>query len=289
MNEMNKNFVIDDPALLSRSAELYEKAKSDIPGVTGFLTLGEQYILSRTLKSAASGGHMYLFGGCAAAERKRAFFLPSYYLAEVEYLNSREHHDSSDEQPETDTIAANASDYLTEKINAIRIKGSGYRDLTHRDYLGSILALGLERTAVGDICLSSPHEAVIFVSSKIAPFLENTLERIGGDTVSSVENIISTSFDFDTGRRFQSVTVSAASPRLDCAVRALSEKGSREDAVTLIESGHVELNYAPEYRPEKHITPGDALSIRGTGKFIIDSTDEKTKKGRTRITARKYV
>jgi len=277
---MNKNYAIDDPTLLSRAAELYEKASVGIPGATGFLTLGEQYIISRTLKSAASGGHLFFWGGCLAAERKRAFFLPSYYLY------------GADEQSKDDAvslIADNAHDFLIEKTNAIKIKGSGYRDLTHRDYLGSILSLGLERTAVGDICVSSPREAVIFVSSKIVPFLETSIERIGGDAVSSVENIVFIDKDFDTGRRFLSVTVSAASPRLDCAVRALSEKGSREDAVTLIESGHVDLNYSPEYRPEKHITPGDALSIRGTGKFIIDSTGEKTKKGRTRITARRYI
>lgn len=276
-----KNYTNDNPVLIPRASELYGKAESHIQGSTGFLTPGEQYILSRIFKSPENGGLMFLWGGCFGAERKMAFFLPKYYFPaslSVEGKNGI-----------VPYVLDSAADFLDEKINALKIAGSGYRELGHRDYLGSILSLGIERDVVGDICVVSPYEAVIFVSSAIVPYILNTLDKIGGDVISSIENIVKVDRNFDTGRKFAEVTVSAASARLDCIVRALSGKGSRDDAIGLIERGFVEINYSSEYKIEKHVSAGDVISIRGIGKFIIDSTDGETKRGRIRITARKYV
>lgn len=156
-----KNFNIDNPVLIPRASELYQRAEQGIPGAIGFLTPKEQYVLSKIFKSPESGGLMFLWGGCPDSERKTAFFLPDYYLPQ----------NSLEKDNTTSYILEYASDFLTEKITPLRIKGSGYRDLNHRDYLGSILSLGIERDSIGDICIESPHESVIFASSKIAPFI----------------------------------------------------------------------------------------------------------------------
>ena len=64
---------------------------------------------------------------------------------------------------------------------------------------------------------------------------------------------------------------------------------SREDAASLVLSGKAELNYLTVQQPDRKVAPGDILSVRGYGKFIIDRCEDETRRGRLRLEARKYI
>ena len=212
------------------------------------------------------------FGGYSEAERQRLFLLPSY----------------------TDDFDGNASEKLDiyfseeqkEAVCSLIVRGSGYRELTHRDYLGSILSLGLERDAVGDLVLIDSHSAVIFCSNKIGEFLKNSLEKISNDTVSVADFDVTE--NFSAHREFKRINDTVASNRLDCVVSALTGL-SREKAQELIKKELCQLNYITECRSDRTLETPCTLTLRGYGKYILRELDGFTKKGRLKMSADKYI
>jgi RNA-binding protein YlmH len=79
-----------------------------------------------------------------------------------------------------------------------------------------------------------------------------------------------------------------ASSRLDCVVAAVCSL-SRERARAVVESGLVELDFECEERADRAINPPCVISVRGFGRFKINSVSDKTKKGRYRLLAQKYL
>ena len=65
----------------------------------------------------------------------------------------------------------------------ILVKGSGFRELSHRDYLGSVLGLGLERDAIGDILIPDAHSAILLTDTRVGDFLTTQMEKVATDTV----------------------------------------------------------------------------------------------------------
>ena len=171
-------------------------------------------------------------------------------------------------------------------VGAVEIRGSGFRQLTHRDYLGSLLGLGLERDSLGDIALQDEHRAVVFCTRGMASFLCSNVEKIASDTVKCLPYTVDDTFT--DGRKYRPISDTVASPRLDCVVAALTNL-SREAAQTAVRSGLVEVEYETEERTDRMLTPPVTLSVRGHGKFILRSFDGETKKGRLRLRADQYV
>ena len=93
---------------------------------------------------------------------------------------------------------------------------------------------------------------------------------------------------FDGGRSYKAVSDTVASPRADAVVAALCNL-SRERAQALFREGRVEMDYQPEERPDREVSEGCVIVIRGCGKFIIRSLADKTRKGRYRLLADQYV
>jgi RNA-binding protein YlmH len=158
--------------------------------------------------------------------------------------------------------------------------------------LGALIALGIDRSAMGDI-LQFPFGAVVFVLPSIADFLlENPspLQRVGADKVRictcnqppATREVIS-----EFQRTFEPFSDVVASPRLDCAVSAFV-RTSREKAKAMILAEQVYLNHRAVIRPDATVSAGDVLSIRGTGKFCIVSM-KLTQKERVRIEAKRYL
>ena len=170
-------------------------------------------------------------------------------------------------------------------VKAIEITGSPYTPLSHRDYLGSILALGISRDVVGDIAVVGEHTAVVFVADSIAPYILSSLERIGRDKVKL--SLITPDEGFKIPRRYESLVVPVASNRLDCLVASLTGL-SRADAKSLITTGMVELSYRVIQSPDEDFSEDDVVSIRGYGKYVVDSFGGLTRSGRTRVSVRKY-
>lgn len=253
--------------LRSRAEDLLARARNGEITYTAFLTPAEQHALARAMPFARA--EMRADGGYAAAERARIFFLPPYLL-------------DMDEQMLADCLA----DTRAECLIALEIKGSGFRTLSHRDYLGAVLNLGIERDAIGDLCVTDAHTAVLFCDRVMAQFLTQSLTRVANDAVRLLQ--ITLPEGFDGGRKFQPISDTVASPRADSVVAALTNL-SRERAQALFREGLVEIDYEEASKPDQQLQAGCVIVIRGKGKFILRSLCEQTKKGRIRLRADKYL
>ena len=252
-------------ALYARLEDLKKCAVRGNLGFSAFFSPKEIYIAENYLKK--SGAAYISYGGYEDAERKRIYLLP-------EYMEEVTSHKSFDEYG------------YSSNIDVISIVGSGFEKLIHRAVMGSVLGLGIERDVIGDICMKSDSEALLFCDSAMTSFILENLERIGRDKVKLKKLDSSENISFE--RQFLRVTDTVASARLDCVVAALCSF-SREKARESIVASLVELNYEYEERPDREVSVQSIISVRGVGKFRILSLSDKTKKGRYRLIAEKYL
>ncbi|MBQ9802723.1 MAG: hypothetical protein IJW51_06615 [Clostridia bacterium] len=257
----------DELTLLARARDLLARAERGEVCHTPFLTPREQKLLARGL--GAANACTLQDGGYPAAERKRVFFLPEYITCLEGELR--------------DGLLAEPR---AEALCAVSVKGSGYRALSHRDYLGAVLNLGIERDAIGDICVLPTGEAVLFCDRVIADFLFENLTRVARDAVTVAPAVLPP--DFDGGRTFAPMSDTVASPRADAVVAALCNL-ARERAQALFAQGAVELDYEPLEKYDREVPEGATLTVRGHGKFIVRALSDKTKKGRFRLLADRYL
>ena len=94
--------------------------------------------------------------------------------------------------------------------------------------------------------------------------------------------------DFEPKRSFSHISDTVASARVDCVVASLCSL-SREKSSQSVTSGLVEVDYETETRPDRVIVAPCLISVRGYGKFRINSVSEQTRRGRRRLDADKYV
>jgi RNA-binding protein YlmH len=256
-----------DARVIARAQELLSRARNGEITYTAFLTPAEQHALARAMPWAK--GEMLADGGYAAAERARIFFLPPYLL-----------------DMDGQTLAECLADTREECLIPLEIRGSGYRELSHRDFLGALLHLGVERDRIGDICVLSPDHAILFCDRVMANFFVENLSSVANDAVRL--STVTLPVGFDGGRRFEGISDTVASPRADAVVAALANL-SREKAQALFREARVEIDYEPEARTDRTVDAGAVIVIRGCGKFIIRSLSDKTRKGRYRLLADRYV
>ena len=156
--------------------------------------------------------------------------------------------------------------------------------LSHRDFLGSFMGLGLQRDAVGDI-LVGKGRCVAFFRQEIAEYVRQNIVKIGRVGVSVLPGAQQ---PLPLEREFQNLSGVVASERLDCLV-AFVCKLSREKATELIRAGMVMHNHRETLSVSQRVSDGDVLSVRKKGKFIIDQLGPVTSKGRLSVHCRKYL
>lgn len=186
-------------------------------------------------------------------------------------------------------LAAAATDELEKIIQVLRIDAGGFARLTHRDYLGSITALGIDRSKLGDI-LVDDGGAYLFCSEAAAELILYELRTIGRDGVKVKKATLPD--DFIYNRSFADESGTIASPRLDAIVSELAHV-SRERAKELISRGLVEQNYFAAASPDAEISEGDVITVKRdsgvrNGKFILDSLSPSRRSGRLVVHARRY-
>ena len=262
--------------LLARLGDAVEKRQRGSVAVLPFLTPLQRRLAERELKMRGEADTAWFFGGYPTAERVCLFLLPDY-LEDMRKTLADEIQDS---------YQAVLAEDLTAAVCAVRILGSGYRKLTHRDYLGSILGLGLERDALGDIAPQNDFEAVVFCSARMSDFLCENLRKVANDTVKCRPYTLDEGFT--DGRQYQPVTDTVASARLDCVVAALTDL-SREDAQNAIRTGLVEVEFEEQTRTDLPLVPPLTLSVRGYGRYILRSFDGETRRGRLRMRADRLI
>ena len=269
---MNMNLNDAQKLLASRAEDYLSSADRGELACGNFLTPSSAAYTMTVMRELRAADRVFFFGGYPDAERKRVFVIPSY-LADF------------DGDAEAKARAYMAEEFC-ETIKAIRIEGSGYRELSHRDYLGSLLALGIERDCLGDVVVEDEHHAVVFCTGKIFPFLLSGIDRIGNDKVTVREFVPDSSFAVK--REFAPITDTVASNRLDCVVGALTNL-SREKAQLAVRQGLCEVDYLLEQRVDRELKTPCVITVRGYGKFNLLSFDGETRRGRLRMIAQKYV
>ena len=171
---------------------------------------------------------------------------------------------------------------LSEYLETLRFKDiSG---IEHRNILGSIIHLGINREKVGEIIKVNDYW-YIYCLKPIGTFLfSNGLRFAGQDLKLEIlnENFIPSNF-----RKYEDERIIVSSLRLDCFVKELA-RTSREIAQKFIKSGNVNLNYDECKDFDKKINDNDIISIRKEGKFKVDSLDGLTKKNKYVVNIKRY-
>ena len=260
----------EEKLFYAKLEDLFRKADGGMVSHSSFLTPSESFKAEKYFIAKGNKDRICFFGGYLNAQRKQIFLLPEYIS------------DTADENNVYQLLA----DDFAEAISVLKITGSGFYRLSHRDYLGSLLALGIERATLGDICVLDEHSAIVFCSSEVESFIFYELSTIGRDKV----KVEKTEVDANTlsTQKYQPFTDTVASERLDCVVAALFSL-SREKAQNLIKGGFVEFNYETALKVDACVSSGDIISARGYGKFVIKDISQPTKKGRIRLFADKYI
>ncbi len=155
--------------------------------------------------------------------------------------------------------------------------------LSHRDFLGALMNLGINRNVLGDIIVKD-NEGYLFCLDSISGYICDNLTRIRHTTVMCEE--LSTAEDF-TPEEPEEAEITAASARVD-AVCAAVYKLSRSNMAELFKSRKVFINSRLCGKEGAALKDGDRVSVRGYGKFIFGSEIRSTKKGRLVISVKIY-
>lgn len=211
--------------------------------------------LSHSFLNRFSDISYYEEGGYEEGERKSLIIFPSYL--EFEHI----------ENP----------------VGALRISGRfKFKEVTHRDYLGSIMGLGIKREKIGDISIHE-NSCEVILHKDILDYIKYNLEYIGKEPVTIDE------IDLKEVKRgvddFKELIGTVASLRLDALI-STTYNISRESSSTHINNSRVKVNWKPTTQPSFEIYEGDVISLRGYGRFILYRVLGITKKDRIRVQIR---
>lgn len=179
-------------------------------------------------------------------------------------------------------VTRNSNFEISNFIDVIKFKDDNFE---HRNILGSILNLGINREKIGDI-LKINGNWYVYCLKPMGDFLFTHLDRISKSKV-KVE-VLDYFESFENFREFEIMKIMISSMRLDCIVKELA-KVSRENAKSLIRGQNVKLNYEDCKDFDKKVEFEDIISIRGKGKFKIFSHCGYSKKDKSIIEVKRYV
>ena len=226
-----------------------------------FLDLNELHML-HSLPKNESGVKVETFGGYALAERQMAAFLPdalSYLMEEIL-----------------------SYPIVCLKMQPLSLKFS--EKLSHRDYLGALLNLGLERSMLGDLLIDETG-AYCFCKETMAGFIQDNLTRVRHTAVLTVQVM---EMEELPQPKFREIQGTVPSIRLDVLI-ALAFGESRSRITPFIEGGKVFVNgrqiTSNGYTPREK----DLISVRQKGRFIYEQILTQTKKGRYRVSVKRYL
>ena len=159
------------------------------------------------------------------------------------------------------------------------------KELSHRDYLGSMLGLGIDRSVTGDI-LVRPDGADIIVVPEIAGFLLREYEQVGRTHVKTEEVPLSGLIIPEA--RTQTIRDTIPSARLDSVIASVFRL-SRAKAAEAIRAGIVSVDHIECLKTDAHVAEGSILVVKGKGKAVLTGIGGESKKGRIWITAERYI
>lgn len=257
MTEKRNN---DEILVLNKILDKYKYSSNrNITIFTDFLNLHEQNLFIRSKKQFSTNNYI-LYGGYNYSERKIIAFYPDY---------------------------VNVDDIIYPvDILQISPRNNKYTNkLTHRDFLGSILGLGITRAKIGDI-VTNDNFAIIFVNSSVSEYIISNLNLVK-NTVVNVEKLHTLPTEIMTPK-YKLINGTISSIRLDSIV-SLAFPLSRAKATSIIKSKNVYINSQLIISPAHKLNEGDIVSVRGMGKFLFNRIGNKTKKDRINIELKRYI
>ena len=249
----------ENELLKKRFIELSRRSHSNgVYCFTDFLGLSEQSVFEEARRDFAVGA-VTLFGGVPGAERVMARFGSEEELGWVE-------------------------DFPIVCIKAVPKSQKFADSLTHRDFLGALMNLGIDRDTLGDIVIVD-NVGYILAKDSIAPHIIENLSR-----VKHTELKLELAESLPDGKLYSTepLRIQASSERLDGIVAKVYHL-SREDAQSLFSKKLVFLNGRCVESVSQTPRSGDVVSVRGFGRFIYRGFESNTKKGKLNLTVERYV
>ena len=157
--------------------------------------------------------------------------------------------------------------------------------LGHRDVLGALMSLGLDRGKIGDI-LATGDSARILCDKKMVPYFLENLKDIGSAGVTVTEDDLAAIAPKE--ERCKEIRATVASLRVD-SIAAAGFGFSRSRAAADIKADKLKLNWQSVKNASQLIKEGDVLSMRGRGRLEVEEVRGLTKKGRTSVVLKRYL
>ena len=255
---------IEDKLLLAKLQDKIKHSKNRNKIVnTEFLNLYQKNLVQNKLNELKIKNYIF-HGGFEEAENKVLIIYPEKLNEEI-VLNS-----------------------INEIINAIKITlpNELIGEYEHRNYLSSVMKLGLGRERIGEIIVYEA-ETYIIVLKENAEYIKNSLQEFTRFKKAKIEIIDINEIKSKTPE-LKLMEIHVSSNRLDSIVGEIA-KTSRSKAEELIKNERVSINCKFEYKCSKQVNVGDILIVRGSGKYILDNIKENTKTKRLTIGLKKYV
>ena len=242
-------------------AKLWDKItagmRKNIPANTCFLSPREQE-MANYLFGCPEGLHF--FGGYPDAERKMLVYLPDYL----------------------DENALYGEDAPCICLRAAFFQGDSP---SHRDFLGALMGAGVARETVGDICVGT-GSCDFFVTAEIAPYLLQNFTS-AGRTKLHLERIPLTDACIPEPE-VKEIKDTLASLRLDSVIASGFRIG-RSLAAQYVTGGKAAMDGLPCEKPDRPVSEGTKISVRGLGKIKLVKVNGKTKKDRISVVIHRYV
>lgn len=224
--------------------------------VTDFLDPREQQILQMIIGEKNDEIQVLFFGGTEFTERKRAVISPFY-------------------------------EEISNNYYQLTLLGATYPgkfiSLSHRDILGTLMSLGIERKVIGDIFVED-DQFHFFTTEEIAPFIQMNMTRINQASITIKEKPFNTSLK--SNDVWESSTHIVTSLRLDLLIKEIY-RISRKQATQLIKANKVKVNFTDVDDPSVQVMKQDLLSVRGLGRSKIAEIKGTTRKNKTVLTVKR--
>ena len=227
--------------------------KHSSPKFTAFLNEEEQAGIDANI---ALGYNFSYYGGYEGARRKMFGVFPDWQ--EVDF-----------------------SEY---PIDIIKFEKKYKKELTHRDYLGTILSAGIERNTVGDI-LVTEWGAYVFILKSVSGHILGQIEKIANCGVKT--ELVGADEVEIPKQEYDDLFKVVASMRLDAFVAAITNQ-SRNTALLMIKGQKVALNHKEITDGAKSVSVGDVISVRGFGRFVVWAEGSRTGSGRLHVHIKKF-
>lgn len=150
--------------------------------------------------------------------------------------------------------------------------------LSHRDYLGALMNLGIERSTLGDIRIEGKH-AFLFCTEQMAPYILENLDKIKH---TNVQCSLAKEIPKSTVVQVERKIVQVGAMRADSIIAKVYHL-SRSESLNLFRAKKVFVNGRQTENNSGSLKPEDKVTVRGYGRFCCVNIVGESKKGKLNV------